>query len=139
MEDFIIYTLTTIFLGGILLTLLFEWITSAEHRKLAKALRDGQECKATILNVTSITPTLFNMANVRITAEIWRANEKPSIIRFKYEATYPEWQKLHTGRIVTIDINPHNPKSVLLNDSQPANERQYFAGRYRELEAAFTE
>jgi hypothetical protein len=138
MEAIIMYTFTSIFVGGIGLTLAFEWITSSEHRKIRKVLRDGQECEATILNVTSITPTLFDMANVRITAEIKRPNEKPAVIRFKYEATYPEWQKLHTGRIVTIDVSPHNSRSVLLNDSQPAHERRYFAHLHQKLETFIT-
>jgi hypothetical protein len=139
MEAIVMYTLTSIFVGGILLTLAFEWITSSEHRKIRKVLRDGQECEATILNVTSITPTLFNMANVKITAEIKWPDEKPAIIQFKYEATYPEWQKLHTGRIVRIDVNPHNSKSVLLNDSQPAHERRYFADLHKNLVPIVTE
>lgn len=139
METFIIYTLTTIFFGGILLMLAFEWMTNAEHRKLTRVLRDGQECEATILNVTSIRPTLFNMANVKITAEIKRTGEQPAVIRFKYEATYPEWQKLHTGRIVTIDVNPHNSRSVLLNNNEPANEKRYYAALHQQLETAFTE
>ncbi|MEO6283340.1 MAG: hypothetical protein ABIN80_03350 [Dyadobacter sp.] len=139
MEAMITYTLTSIFLVGICLMLFFECITRSEHRRLTKVLRDAQECEATILNVTAITPTLFNMANVRVTAEIKRPNENPTIIRFKYEATYPEWQRLHTGRVVTIDVNPFNPKSVLLNDSQPAHERRFSTGPHQKLAGAITE
>jgi hypothetical protein len=139
MEAIIMYTITSIFIGGILLTLAFDWLTRLEHRKITKVLRNGQEYEAKVLNVTAITPTLFNMANVRITAEIRRPSENPTIIQFKYEATYPEWKKLHTGRIVRIDVNPFNPKSILLNDSQPAHNRRYFEDRQQDLQPAVTE
>lgn len=117
---FTLYTITSLVLAAAALVGCGIWLRTRESRKLAQVLRNGREYEALILNARSIRPSIFSTKNIRLKVQIWA--QKPLVVEFDYDASYPEWRELMTGKMVTIDIDRDDPSNVLIvrKSSRPA-------------------
>ena len=115
-----LYTIASLVLAFVTLVGGSQWMRTREHRKLTKALKSGREHEALILDSRSIKPTIFNTENIRLKVQILTDN--PIVVEFGYDASYPEWRDLTTGKVVTVAMDPADPQNVLVvrRSSQPA-------------------
>ena len=115
-----LYTITSLVLAAVTLVGCGKWLRVRENRKLKRVLRNGREYEALILHARSIKPSIFNTENIRLKVQIWA--EKPLVVEFGYDASYPEWRELATGKMITVDIDPDDPRNVLIvrKSSRPA-------------------
>lgn len=115
-----LYTIASLALAAVTLIGGGTWLRVRENRKLVRVLRNGTEYEALILDARSIRPSIFSTENIRLKVQIWA--EKPFVVEFDYDASYPEWRELMTGKMITVDIDPANPGNVLIvrKSSRPA-------------------
>lgn len=115
-----LYTIASLVLAIVTLISGSKWIRIRENRKLKRVLKDGREYEALILDAQAIKPSIFNTENMRLKVQVLA--EKPLVVEFDYDASYPEWRELMTGKVITIDIDPSDPHNVLVirKSSQPS-------------------
>jgi hypothetical protein len=115
-----LYTIASLVLAAVTLIGVGTWLRIRENRKLTRVLRNGREYEALILDARSIRPSVFSTENIRLKVQIWA--EKPLVVEFDYNASYPEWQELMRGKMITVDIDPGDPSNVLIvrKSSRPA-------------------
>ncbi|WP_342082902.1 hypothetical protein [Dyadobacter sp. OTU695] len=115
-----LYTIASLVLAALILIGGGKWLRIRENRKLTRVLRNGREYEALILDARSIKPSIFNTENIRLKVQILA--EKPLVVEFGYDASYPEWRELMTGKVITVDIDPADPGNVLIvrKSSRPA-------------------
>lgn len=115
-----LYTIASLALAAVTLIGGGTWLRIRENRKLIRVLRNGAKYEALILDARSIRPSIFSTENIRLKVQIWA--EKPFVVEFDYDASYPEWRELMTGKMITVDIDPGNPGNVLIvrKSSRPA-------------------
>jgi hypothetical protein len=107
-----LYTITALAFAVVTLLSGSKLIQTRESRKLKKILKNGRECEALILDVRPIKPSIFNTENIRLKVQI--LSEKPLVTEFDYDASYPEARELMTGKIITVDIDPSDRRSVMI-------------------------
>lgn len=89
-----------------------KWMLVRENRKLKQVLKNGREYEAMILDARAIKPSIFNTENIRLKVQILA--DKPMVVEFDYDASYPEWRELVTGKVITVAIDPADPHNVLI-------------------------
>lgn len=89
-----------------------RWLRIRENKKLAQVLRNGREYEAQILDARSIRPSIFGTENIRLKVQIWA--EKPFVVEFNYDASYSEWREMTAGKMITVDVDPGDPRNVLI-------------------------
>ncbi|PSL26553.1 hypothetical protein [Dyadobacter jiangsuensis] len=89
-----------------------KWMLVRENRKLKRVLKTGREYEALILDAQPVRPSIFNTENIRLKVQILA--EKPLVVTFDYDASYPEWRELVTGKVIRVDVDPTDPQNVLI-------------------------
>lgn len=112
METFTLYAIGALAAGVAVLIFRTRLARLREHRKLRQVLKNGREFEALILDAKPITPSVIRTENVRLRVQL--LSEKPVEIRFDYDATYPEWRELAIGKVITIDVDPADYRTVLI-------------------------
>lgn len=107
-----LYTIASLVLAAVILIGGGKWLRIRENKKLTRVLRNGREYEALILDARSIKPSIFNTENIRLKVQILA--EKPLVVEFGYDASYPEWRELMTGKVIIVDIDPTDPGNVLI-------------------------
>lgn len=107
-----LYTIASLVLATITLAGGSKWILARENRKLKRVLKNGRQYEALILDAQPLKPSIFNTENIRLKVQI--LTEKPLVVTFDYDATYPEWHGLVTGKVITVDVDPADPHNVLI-------------------------
>lgn len=107
-----LYTIASLVLTTVTLVGGGKWMRIRENRKLKRVLKNGREHEAVILDSRSITPSVFNTENIRLKVQLLAEN--PIVMEFDYDASYPEWRELTTGKVVTVAIDPADSRNVLL-------------------------
>lgn len=107
-----LYTITSLVFAAVTLIGSGKWLRVSENRKLKRVLRNGREYEALILDARSIRPSIFSTENIRLKVHILA--ETPFVVEFDYDASYPEWRELMTGKVITVDIDPGDPRNVLI-------------------------
>lgn len=115
-----LYAIASLVLATVTLVGGVKWMRTREHRKLKQVLKSGREHEALILGAHAIKPTIFNTENIRLKVQL--LTEKPLIVAFDHDATYPESRELMTGKVITVAIDPADPHNVLVvrRSSQPS-------------------
>lgn len=107
-----LYTIMSLVFAAVTLIGSGKWLRVRENKKLAQVLRNGREYEAQILDARSIRPSIFSTENIRLKVQIWA--EKPLVVEFDYDASYPEWRKLMAGKVITVSVDPGDPRNVLI-------------------------
>ncbi len=128
MEMLTLYTITALALAIITLISGGKWMQMRDSRKLKGVLKNGREYEALILNAQPVKPSIFSTGNIRLKVQIM--TEKPHVMQFDYDASYPEWRELMTGKVITVDIAPADPHNVLIvrKSSRPAKSSPATSG-----------
>jgi hypothetical protein len=107
-----LYTIMSLVFAAVTLIGSGKWLRIRENKKLAQVLRNGREYEAQILDARSIRPSIFSTKNIRLKVQIWA--EKPLVAEFDYDASYPESRELMAGKVITVDVDPGDPRNVLI-------------------------
>jgi len=107
-----LYTIASLVLAAVILIGGGKWLRIRENKKLTRVLRNGREYETLILDARSIKPSIFNTENIRLKVQILA--EKPLVVEFGYDASYPERRELMTGKVIIVDIDPTDPGNVLI-------------------------
>lgn len=107
-----LYTIASLALATVTLGGGSKWMLARENRKLKRVLKNGRQYEALILDAQPLKPSIFNTENIRLKVQI--LTEKPLVVTFDYDATYPEWRELVTGKVITVDVDPADPHNVLI-------------------------
>ncbi|MGG7661059.1 hypothetical protein [Dyadobacter sp. BHUBP1] len=107
-----LYTIASLAFATVTLFGSSKWMLVRENRKLKRVLKTGREYEALILDARPIRPSIFNTENIRLKVQILA--EKPLVVEFDYDASYPEWRELVAGKVITVDIDPADPHNVLI-------------------------
>ena len=115
-----LYTIASLVLATVTLISGGTWLRTRENRKLKLVLKNGREHEALILDAQPVRPSIFNTENIRLKVQILA--EKPLVVEFDHDASYPEWRELMTGKVITVAIDPADPHNVLIvrKSSQPS-------------------
>ena len=112
MEMLTLYTIASLAFATVTLVGGGKWKLAHENRKLKRVLKTGKEYEALILDAQPVRPSIFNTENIRLKVQILM--DKPLVVEFDYDATYPEWRELMTGKVIKVDIDPADPHNVLI-------------------------
>jgi len=107
-----LYTIASLILAAVTLIGGSKWLQTREHRKLKRVLKNGRDYEALIVDARPIKPSIFNTENIRLKVQV--LTEKPLVVEFDYDASYPEWRELITGKVITVAIDPADPHNVLV-------------------------
>lgn len=107
-----LYTIASLALAAVTLVGGGKWMRVRESRKLKRVLKNGREYEALILDARPIRPSIFNTENIRLKVQILA--RKPLVVEFDYDASYPEWRELTTGKVITVTMDPADPHNVLV-------------------------
>lgn len=107
-----LYTIASLVLAAVTLIGGGKWMRLREKSKLKRVLKNGREYEALILNAQPVRPSIFNTENIRLKVQI--LTEKPLVVEFEYDASYPEWRELMTGKVITVAVDPADPHNVLV-------------------------
>ncbi|MBO9617349.1 MAG: hypothetical protein J7619_32000 [Dyadobacter sp.] len=112
MEMLTLYTIASLAFATVTLVGGGKWKLARENKKLKRVLKNGKEYEALILDAQPVRPSIFNTENIRLKVQILM--DKPLVVEFDYDATYPEWRELMTGKVIKVDIDPADPHNVLI-------------------------
>lgn len=107
-----LYTIASLLLATVTLVTGGRWMRVRENKKLKRVLKNGTECEALILDAQSIKPSIFNTENVRLKVQLLA--EKPLVVEFDYDASYPEWREMMAGKVIKVAIDTADPHNVLI-------------------------
>ncbi|MCF0073482.1 hypothetical protein LZD49_23590 [Dyadobacter sp. CY261] len=107
-----LYTIAALAFATVTLISGGKWLRAHESRKLKKVLRDGREYEALILDTQPIKPSIFSTENLRLRVQL--LGEKPVVVEFDHDASYPEYRELMTGKVITVDIDPADHRNVMI-------------------------
>ncbi|WP_291208939.1 hypothetical protein [Dyadobacter sp.] len=107
-----LYTIASLAFATVTLVGGGKWKLARENKKLKRVLKNGKEYEALILDAQPVRPSIFNTENIRLKVQILM--DKPLVVEFDYDATYPEWRELMTGKVIKVDIDPADPHNVLI-------------------------
>jgi len=107
-----LYTIASLAFAAAALMTGGQLARTREHRKMKRVLKNGREYEALILNAQPITPSIFNTENIRLKVQI--LSEKPVVVEFDYDASYPEWRELVTGKVISVDVDPGDNRNIMI-------------------------
>lgn len=107
-----LYTMASLAFAAATLISSGKWLQMLENRKLKRVLKNGREYEALILHASAVKPSIFGTENIRLKVQILA--EKPIVVEFDYDASYPEYRELLTGKIITVDIDPSDAGNMMI-------------------------